>query len=160
MSLVVIVSRSLAIENLVLPDCEIASRHVPTGFAGSWLPLLPKSLVVHTLLHGVLLLSLESKCEVRCFDLTGLCLSCFLRRIVTWLRWCFKALLCVVGVLLGLQWVPRTESRSITFLRRGSISSRELALCCYSTVSLHLCLNFLTVIYSILTLFLYNSFLC
>ena len=103
MSLVVSVSRGLAGENLVLPYREIASCHVPTGFAGSWLPLLPKSLVIRASLHGiVLILSLESESEVRCFNLTGHSLPCLLRHVVSCLRWCFKALLRMVGVLLGL----------------------------------------------------------
>ena len=83
MGLVVSVGRGLAAEHLVLPDREVAPRHVATGFAGGWLPLLPKSLVVHTPLDGVLILSLETECEVRCLHVTGLCLSRFLRHIIS-----------------------------------------------------------------------------
>ena len=102
MSLVVSVGRGLPSEHLVLPDREVASRHVPAGFAGSWLPLLSKSLIVHALLDAVLILTLESECEVRCLDVTSLCLPCFLRHIISCVRSCFKGLLCVVCVLLVL----------------------------------------------------------
>ena len=129
MSLVVSVGRGLAAEHLVLPDREVAASHVSGGFAGSWLPLLPKSLVVHTLLDGVLILSLESEREVRCFNVTGLCLSRFLRHIISCLRCCFKGLLCVVSVLLALQGIARTSHihRSISdaFRRREGVSSGE-----------------------------------
>ena len=125
MSLIVSVGRGLAREYLVLSDREVASRHVPAGFAGSWLPLQSESLVVPALLDAVLILTLESECEVRCLDVTGLCLSRLLRHIISCLRCCFKGLRRVVRVLLALEWITRTSSRCISdaLLRRAGVSS-------------------------------------
>lgn len=112
-------------EGFVLPDGEVAPRHGPAGSVGDGLPLLPQGLVIQTLLHAALILSRVTECEVRCLNGTGRCCPSFLRHVTSLLRWRFKALLSMIGVLLALQRIAGVRLAE-ALLRTDGISSAEL----------------------------------